>query len=359
MIRFAFGNLLRADVEAVVNPVNCVGVMGKGLALQFKRAFPEIVEPYENACATGEIQPGRVQTIDRGAGEKPRWILNVPTKRHWRQPSRLDDVEAGAAALAESIERQGIRSVAVAPLGCGNGGLDWFVVLPILLKHLAPLESVDVVIYPPAGAPAPEDMPNRSLRPSMTSRRAGVIVLFAEFVRRSESFRVAFQADSLARLEMQKLVYFAQVRSDDRYWDFERGRYGPYSHGLERELRSWEGHFLIGFGDATDKVMELRPVRLLPDAIKQADGERLFRQQEVIDDVLKLLVGWENTYELELLATVLFLSECKLASSAEGAYEIIQKWDAPARLFTSRHVRIAWRHLCEQGWIADNISMSV
>ena len=164
MIRFGRGNLLTQDVEAVVNPVNCVGVLGKGLALQFKRAFPEMVEPYERACAAGEVMPGVVHVVDRGTGQRPRWILNVPTKRHWRNPSRLDDVAAGARALADKIRELGVRSVAVPPLGCGNGGLDWADVKTILLAELGNLDA-EVILFAPAGAPPPEDMPNRSEAP--------------------------------------------------------------------------------------------------------------------------------------------------------------------------------------------------
>ncbi len=129
------GNLLTADVEALVNPVNTKGVMGKGLALQFKKAFPENFAEYERACRAGEVTTGRVHVVPRLAS--PRYIINFPTKNHWRQPSKLDYVREGMKDLLEHIQRLGIRSVAMPPLGCGNGGLDWRVVRPVIIDALS------------------------------------------------------------------------------------------------------------------------------------------------------------------------------------------------------------------------------
>lgn len=174
MLTLAGGNLLEAPVEALVNSVNTVGVMGKGIALQFKRAFPENFAAYERACKAGEVEIGRVFEFDTG-DLQPRWILNVPTKRDWRNPSRLDDVRRGIAALVDSIRRLGIRSVAVPPLGCGAGGLSWDVVGPLLRSALGELEGVDVLLFAPT--PAPEAMPNRTSKPAMTPGRAALLAL--------------------------------------------------------------------------------------------------------------------------------------------------------------------------------------
>ncbi|MCK2236251.1 MULTISPECIES: macro domain-containing protein [unclassified Crossiella] len=344
--------MLKQDVEAMVNPVNCVGVLGKGLALQFKRAFPEIVRPYEEACRSGDLRPGTVHVVDLGEGNTPRWILNVPTKRHWRQPSRLDDVESGTAELAAIVQRLGIRSIAVPPLGCGNGGLPWESVRVILLRYLGDLTEVQVSIFSPEGAPPPEEMLNRTSAPELDGDAASLLALLAEFLRRSAPFRVEERSDTLARIEIQKLSYFAQVRGGLIEKRFDRGHYGPYSHELERQLRSWEGHFLLGYGDGTDKVLELRPIRLLAEAVRTADELVGEEQREPMCDVLDLVEGWENTYELELLATTLFVHEEGTAADPATAHVVIDGWKkTPERLFTARHIRLAWEHLVGMGWI--------
>lgn len=355
MIRYGRGNLLTQDVDALVNPVNCVGVLGKGLALQFKRAFPEMVDPYERACADGEVVPGVVHVVDRGATQRPRWILNVPTKRHWRNPSRFEDVAAGARALADKIRELRIRSVAVPPLGCGNGGLNWSDVRTVLLTELVDVDA-DVVLFAPEGSPAPEDMPNRSAAPELTTERAELLVLLSAFLRAAAPFRVAERTDTLARIEIQKLAYLAQVCAGTTEHRFERGRYGPYSHGLERELKEWEGHFVVGYGDATDKVLELRPIRLVPEAVQRAVDAVAAGYGKVVDAVLHAIDGWESTYELELLATTLFTFREGTATSAQQAYEVIAGWShIPSHMFTARHVALAWEQLRSTGWLAEPV----
>ena len=145
MIREMHGNLLADDAVALVNTVNTVGAMGKGIALQFKRAYPDMFRAYERAAKAGELQPGNVHVWETGALDGPRYILNFPTKRHWRAPSRLEDIEAGLADLVRVVDELAIRSIALPPLGCGNGGLDWSVVAPLIWDALTPLaDKVDV-----------------------------------------------------------------------------------------------------------------------------------------------------------------------------------------------------------------------
>ncbi|MFD4461585.1 macro domain-containing protein [Nocardia sp. NPDC058480] len=151
MIREQSGDLLRADVEALVNAVNTVGVMGKGIALKFKQTYPEMFQEYARAARAGEVQIGAMHVWATGATSGPRFIINFPTKRHWRSPSRLADVAAGLPSLAETIERNEIRSVAIPALGCGHGGLDWERVEPLIRHTLEPLSAVvDVRLFPPS-----------------------------------------------------------------------------------------------------------------------------------------------------------------------------------------------------------------
>ena len=145
MIVETTGNLLLDDAQALVNTVNTVGVMGKGLALQFKRAYPSNFATYARACADGRVEPGRIFVTSLGDG---RWILNFPTKRHWRQPSRLEDIRSGLDDLVRTIVELDVPSVALPPLGCGNGGLDWQVVRRLTFEKLDDL-AVEIRLYGP------------------------------------------------------------------------------------------------------------------------------------------------------------------------------------------------------------------
>ena len=146
------GDIFREDAEALVNCVNCVGAMGRGVALQFKKAFPENFKAYAEACQQGEVQPGRMFVFETGQLQ-PRFIINFPTKRHWRGASRIEDIESGLQDLVKVIGEHGIRSIALPPLGCGLGGLDWLSVKSRIEKTLQPLSDVQVALYTPAGAP--------------------------------------------------------------------------------------------------------------------------------------------------------------------------------------------------------------
>ncbi len=157
MIELTQGDILRADADAIVNTVNCVGFMGRGIAAQFKRAYPANFRAYEAACKRGEVQPGRMLVFS--ISEMPaRWIVNFPTKRHWRANSRIEDIKSGLVALIGEVRQRNIRSIAVPPLGCGLGGLDWADVKPLIVQFFAEVPDVRVLLYEPAGAPATDTM---------------------------------------------------------------------------------------------------------------------------------------------------------------------------------------------------------
>ena len=151
MIRYVTGDLLAADSEALVNSVNCVGVMGRGVALAFKRRFPDNFKAYKAACDWGELKTGRMFVYETGE-LMPRLIINFPTKRHWRARSRLTDIEAGLSSLVAEVERHRIRSIALPSLGCGLGGLDWTDVKPRIHRALAGVADLDTLVFEPIGA---------------------------------------------------------------------------------------------------------------------------------------------------------------------------------------------------------------
>ncbi len=149
MIENTSGDILEADAEALVNTVNCVGVMGRGIALQFKHAYPENFRAYAKACAAGEVRPGAMFIFPTGLMVNPRYVINFPTKRHWKGKSRMADIDAGLGALIEGVRRVGVKSIAIPPLGCGNGGLDWAEVEPRSRAAFAGLPDVKVLLFSP------------------------------------------------------------------------------------------------------------------------------------------------------------------------------------------------------------------
>jgi O-acetyl-ADP-ribose deacetylase (regulator of RNase III) len=344
MITYTRGNILEAGTEALVNTVNTVGVMGKGIALQFKRAFPDNYRAYRMACERGELQAGSPFVYETGWLNPPRYIVNFPTKRHWRQPSRIEDIEAGLTVLAAEIERREIRSIAIPPLGCGHGGLRWQEVRPRIEAALAHLEAVDVRLYEPSGAPAPRDMPDRRNRPKMTPARALLVELLARYG------ELGF---SRTLLEVQKLAYFLQEAGEPLRLDYARGRYGPYAHNLDKALQHLEGHYILGLGDDARPAAE---IDLLPGAVEEAVKVLAARAdaRQRFDRVAQLIEGFESPYGLELLASTHWLArhEELPAADAEAASAAIRSWTSrKADLFGSSHVALAWQRLDEQGWL--------
>ena len=177
MIEFTSGDILKDEAEAIVNTVNCVGIMGRGIALQFKNAWPENFKAYQTACKRNEVQPGRMFMFEVGQLTSPRWIVNFPTKRHWKGKSRMEDIDAGLQALAAEIRLRGIRSIAIPPLGSGLGGLDWAQVRLRIEALAAQLPEVSVRVYEPNGAPPAATMRHVRDVPAMTTGRAALVGL--------------------------------------------------------------------------------------------------------------------------------------------------------------------------------------
>ena len=177
MIEYRHGDILQADAEALVNTVNCVGIMGRGVALQFKNSYPKNFKAYEAACRSGDVQPGRMFVFETGQLTNPKFIINFPTKRHWRGKSRMEDIEAGLEALASEIQTRRIRSIALPPLGSGLGGLVWRDVRSRIEKALKPLNGVRVLVYEPHDDPATRGSVKSRAVPTMTIGRAALVAL--------------------------------------------------------------------------------------------------------------------------------------------------------------------------------------
>jgi O-acetyl-ADP-ribose deacetylase (regulator of RNase III) len=302
MIHFLQGNLLDAHANAVVNTVNTVGVMGKGIALLFKEAFPENFRDYEAACKRGDVRTGTMFITERpvmfGA---PRWIINFPTKEHWRGKAKLEWIEAGLRDLRRLIVEKHIDSIALPPLGCGNGGLQWSVVRPLIERALSDLPDVEVFIYEPTRVY--QNVAKRSGVEKLTPARA----LIAELVRRYWILGI-----ECSLLEIQKLAWFLEREMEmlglDNPLDlqFTADRYGPYTHRLMHLLDALDGSYLRS---------EVRiPDAKRTDVIAFDDSKRervafylrnqASRYLPALERVSERIDGFESPLGMELLATV-------------------------------------------------------
>ena len=317
MIRYTQGNLLEAEAEALVNTVNEVGVMGKGIALMFREAFPENTRVYTEACRQQQVKVGSVLVVPNHDLAGPRWIINFPTKKHWRQPSRLEWIRAGLEDLVRVVQEQGIRSVALPPLGCGAGGLEWSQVRREIEAALASLEGVDVLVFEPIAAY--QNAPKREGVEELTPARA----LIAELVRRYSVLGL-----ECTNLEVQKLAWFLQrvIRAmgleSPLDLQFVANKYGPYADRLRHLLNGLDGSYLhcekrlsdagpfdlIWFEDARREAV----TAYLATGACRAFLPALQRTAEIID-------GFESPLGMELLSTVDWLlteQECQATVSA-------------------------------------------
>ncbi len=344
MIEFTSGDILQADVEALVNTVNCVGIMGRGIALQFKNTFPENFKAYAAACNREEVRPGRMFVFETGYLSNPKYIINFPTKRHWRGKSRLEDIETGLAALAGEITSRGIRSIAVPPLGSGLGGLDWRQVRPRIEAALGFLENVSVVVFQPQAADDSRPAARSSRIPAMTAGRAALVGLMNRYL-------AGLMDPFVTLLEVHKLLYFMQEGGEPLRLDFVQAPYGPYAENLRHVLREIEGHFIAGYADGGDSPD--KELTLVPGAVDEAQSflahhpETKARFQRVVD----LVQGFETSFGLELLATVHWVASRTPTSNADEVVEGVYSWNERKRQFTPSQLRVALDVLTRKDWL--------
>lgn len=342
MITETRGNLLRDPAQALVNTVNTVGVMGKGIALQFKRAFPEVFAAYAQACAEGQVQPGHVFPVQ--LADEQRWVLNFPTKRHWRQPSRLDDIRDGLDDLARLLVQLNIRSVAVPPLGCGNGGLQWSVVRPLIHEKLSHL-NIDIRLYQP-GTPAAYDMITRTPPPTLTTQLRYLIAGLARYITAAFDAGVT-HAPRLSLLEAHKVSYLLQSSGIELNLRFDPHLYGPFSADLNRILAAVEGHYLMGYGDGTGGARaDLEVSADTMREVAQATANDVAFNQ-AWNTVQQAIVGFEYPEGMELLATVHYLATRPGGSTDVNAMTTqIANWNERKRhLFRQADVSVALSRL--------------
>ena len=344
MIEYKTGDILSENAEALVNTVNCVGVMGRGIALQFKKAFPENFKAYAKACRHEEVQPGRMFVFETGQLDNPRYIINFPTKRHWRGKSRIKDIELGLEAFAQEIRERGVLSVAIPPLGSGLGGLDWNEVRPRIEKALTDFDDVRVVVFEPNGAPDANKMVRNREVPEMTPGRAALIGLMYKYL-------AGLLDPFVSLLEVHKLMYFLQEAGEPLQLRFNKADYGPYAENLRHILHKIEGHLISGYADGGDSPHKL--LELVPGAVRDADVilEQNTEIKARFDRVSELIGGFESPFGLELLSTVHWVVRNDPVESADEVVTRVYSWNSRKRRFSERQIMLALDVLNRKGWI--------
>ncbi|NBA94053.1 macro domain-containing protein [Pseudomonas sp. R5(2019)] len=324
MIRFTQGNLLEAKAEALVNTVNTVGVMGKGIALMFKERFADNYRQYAAACNAKQVETGKMFITRVSELDGPRWIVNFPTKRHWRSPSQIAWITDGLIDLREFLVEQHVKSIAIPPLGAGNGGLAWSVVREQIVTVLSDIDA-DVLVFEPTDQY--QNVSKRSGVENLTPARA----LIAELVRR---YWVLGMECSL--LEIQKLAWFLE-RAIERFspddnpleLKFVAHRYGPYANRLDHLLDNLDGSYL----HCAKRISDAGPL----DVIWFDEGRKAFIQAYLnseaktylpaLEFTSELIDGFESPYGMELLATVDWLVNCEgVEPTVEAVRTGLRSW---------------------------------
>jgi O-acetyl-ADP-ribose deacetylase (regulator of RNase III) len=350
MIRFTKGNLLDADVEAIVNTVNTLGVMGKGIALMFKEQFPENFEAYEAACRRKEVALGKMFVTESPELHGPRWIINFPTKANWRFPSKLEWIASGMEDLKRVILDKGIKSIALPPLGSGNGKLNWRDVRPLIEKALGDLSGLDVVVYEPTQAY--QNVTKTTGKEDLTPARA----MIAEIVRRYEV--LGFDCSIL---EVQKLAWvLSRVIAklglvDPLKLQFVANRYGPYADNLRHLLDNLDGSYL----HSEKRLADAKPGDVLRFASDhQAKLAEYFRRSEgaayveAIEKTDTLIDGFQSPLGMEALTTVdWLLTREKAEPTVSGIRTALNRWPTEGaaerkhRLFSDKLLQAAVERL--------------
>ena len=350
MIQYTQGNLLEADAQALVNTVNTVGVMGKGIALMFKERFRKNMEEYAQACKAKEVVTGKMFITETGELMRPKWVVNFPTKRHWRHPSKLEWIVEGLEDLKGFIVANDVKSIAIPPLGAGNGGLDWALVKREIEQRLSDLKDVRILVYEPTDKY--QNVAKRQGVLELTVPRA----LIAELVRRYWVLGM-----ECSQLEIQKLAWFLERVMDvhklqnDMDLQFKAQNYGPYAHRLKHLLNRLDGSYL----KSEKRIADTQPFDVIWFDDSKRERVQAYLKSEAkdylpaLEKTSEIIDGFESPFGMELLATVdWLLAREGVKPNVDAVLAGIRQWPAgrkwaerKARLFDRRVVEIALRQL--------------
>ena len=342
MIRYTIGNLLEAHSQALVNTVNTVGVMGKGIALQFKEAFPDNYKQYVDACRNKWLQPGKLLIVKEKTLHEERIIINFPTKTEWYQKSKYEYIEKGLIALSEELKKGEIKSIAIPPLGCGNGGLNWNSVKQLIEKYLSSFTDIEITLYEPSEA-VKEMLKGEKINKVSKLTPARAMLIYALFYYES-------MGETSSLFVANKLAWFLQRMGENLKLKFDASHYGPYSVQVAHLLHNVNGKYIKGLEQMTLKAFE--PLTLQYDKAKEVSDyikkDISIEQQTRLKNLIKLIDGFQSALSLEVLATVDYIRKENPLVNEKEIIEIIQKWSYRKKeLFKEHYIRIALNHLNE------------
>lgn len=318
MIEYITGNIFESEAQALVNTVNTVGVMGKGIALQFKKEFPINYRLYTQACKVGTLQIGQLLVVeDQSLLYGKKTIINFPTKTEWRKPSEYTYIEQGLTDLVRIIQEQELTSIAIPPLGAGNGGLDWYKVKGLMNRYLSGLNCT-IHIYEPNAA-VKEIL--KKERVALTPARAMLLAVLYDLVR---------QGEFVSEFSSEKICYFLQRfgAKDIFKLDFKPNFYGPYSGKVKHVLYYLNGSYIMGYSSKDKKPFEA--LNLLMDAEQDVlaflSNPEYSKEKVIVEQTQTFLTGFYSNFGLELLSTLDFIRHKDQASDLESVKKSLNEW---------------------------------
>jgi O-acetyl-ADP-ribose deacetylase (regulator of RNase III) len=337
MIRYITGNILESNAQALVNTVNTAGVMGKGIALQFKKAYPNNFKAYQEACKKSEILVGKLFfTRDSNLNSGEKIIINFPTKTDWRKPSEYSYIEKGLDDLVHVIEKNQIKSIAIPPLGAGNGGLEWERVKKIIDQKLSHLD-IDIFVYEPT-VQIREYL--KKERVKLTDARALLLYVLYDLVKNGEY---------VSEFSSEKVCYFLQKFGAKKYFklDFEANFYGPYSGKVRFVLNAINGSYVMGYSGMDKKPFE--PLTLVADAYDTVKSH-IESKPELLDiskKTIEFLNGFYSDFALELLSSIDFVVNKQQTFEKQIVSQKLEEWsDRKRTMFSNpKYIDISIKHL--------------
>lgn len=315
MFSYMTGDLLKSNAEALVNTVNCEGYMGKGIAYQFKLQFPKNNEAYKKACQSGELRPGKLHYF----AENGKIIINFPTKDKWREKSKIEYIDSGLSALIELIIKLDIKSIAIPPLGSGNGGLIWYEVKKVIEEKLEGIsQTVNISIFEPSQnySSVPQAEPK-------LSTSALVLMEIKKNLNKFSSFR------------LQKAAYFANIFSPKNYFNFVAHKYGPYDHSIDiisQRIREFQKYYGTS---STEDAKRILYNKLISESVDSKLSELLPAIQKGCSFVNSI----NSDHELECISTTCFLIEHSNGLTEEEVISGFKAWsDEKAKKFTEKEI---------------------
>ncbi len=351
MIRYTRGNLLEAQVEALVNTVNTVGIMGKGIALMFKEAFPDNYRLYSAACKREKVQVGEMFITELDGLIGPKWIVNFPTKKHWKNKTDLKWIIDGLADMRCFLQEHNVRSIAIPPLGCGNGGLKWSQVKPEIEKALGNLPDVNIIVYEPTSKY--QNVSKHKGVEKLTPARALIIEMIHQY---------SVLGMDCSLLEIQKMAWFlersieSEILENPLELQFTADMYGPYANRLVHLLDSLDGSYL----HCRKRLADAGPADTIQfdDSKKEylqqyLDGQECAPYRKALQNACEMIDGFQSPLGLELLATVdWLLKENEYPSTVDGIRQGLKNWpesksaaDRKQRILNDRLIDLALKRL--------------